>query len=243
MRVLIAPDAFAGSLSAGQVAVAMARGWHEQAPGDALVTLALSDGGAGFVDAVAAAADDSAEAGARDDELVPVTVSGPTGADVPATVLLTTRDGVRTAYLESAQVVGRHLAPGADPARTTSAGVAALLRAAVAAGATRVVVGCGPAATNDGGAGLLAALGAGDRGSAGERLLRGGGALHDLPDDALAGLADVRAGLAGVELVAATDDDLPLLGFHGLSATSAPQLGASAEQAQQLERALGRYSD
>lgn len=244
MRVLIAPDTFAGSLSAGQAAAAMAQGWSEQAPGDVVRALPLSGGGAGFVAAVAAAAGGPHDAGDRGDgeagdQLVPVTVSGPTGADVPATVLLTSRDGRRTAYLESAQVTGRHLAPGADPARTTTAGVAALLRAAVAAGATRVVVGCGPAATNDGGAGMLAALGAGDD----QRLLHGGGALHDLPDDALAGLADVRAGLARVELVAATDDDLPLLGFHGTSATSAPELGATAGQAQLLERALGRFSD
>lgn len=225
MRVLIAPDAF-GALTATQAAAAMAQGWADQAPGDEVTALPLSDGGAGFVDVIAAACGG---------DLVPVTVRGPVGADVPAAFLLVGR----TAYVEAAQVLGPHLDPHRDPTRTTSAGLAALLQAAVDAGATRVVVGCGPAAAHDGGAGLLAALGAGDPAVLG----RGGLALADLPDDALAGLADVRRQWAGVELVAATDDDLPLLGFHGASATYAQAHGASPEQAQALESALGRYAD
>ena len=225
MRVLIAPDAF-GALTAAQAAAAMVQGWADQTPGDQVVALPLSDGGPGFVDVIAAA---------RGGDLVPVTVRGPVGADVPAAFLL---DGA-TAYIEAAQVVGVHLDPRRDPTRTTSAGLAAVLQAAVDAGATRVVVGCGPAAAHDGGAGLLAALGAGD-----PRVLgRGGLALADLPDDALAGLADVRRRWSDVELVAATDDDLPLLGFHGASATYAQAHGATAEQAQALESALGRYAD
>jgi len=108
----------------------------------------------------------------------------------------------------------------------------------VAAGADRVVVATGGAACHDGGAGLLAALGAGDH-----PLLRtGGGGLVDLPDDALPGLADVRAGLAGVRLVLASDTDLPLLGLSGASATEAEGRGATPEQAQRLETALGRFA-
>jgi glycerate kinase len=224
MRVLIAPGDF-GSLTAAEAADAMARGWQAEAS-DVVTTMPLSDGGAGFVDAVAAACGG---------DLVPVTVQGPAGGDVPAAFLLVGS----TAYLETSQVLGVHLDPHRDPTRTTSAGLAALLRAAVDAGATRVVVGCGPAASNDGGAGLLAALGAGDD----PHLLQGALALADLADDALRRLADVRARWAGVELVAATDDDLPLLGFHGTSATYGEAHGATAEQAQQMERALGRYAD
>ncbi len=226
MRVLIAPDAFAGALTAGQVAAALAQGWAEAAPADVLTALPLSDGGAGFVDVLAAA---------LDGDLVPVTVHGPTGVDVPAAFMLSGS----TAYVVVALVLGVHLDPRRDPARTSSAGLAVLMRAAVAAGATRVVLGCGPAACHDGGAGLLGALGAGD-----EALLgRGGAALADLPDGALGSLAAVRAQWAGVELVVASTDELPLLGFHGLSATLAETHGADAVQAQQLEAALGRFAD
>ena len=226
MRVLIAPDAFAGVLTAAQAATAMATGWAAHAPDDILTTVPLSDGGPGFVAVIAAA---------RGGDLVPVTVRGPVGSDVQATLLFVGD----TAYVESAQAIGTHLDPHRDPTRTTSAGLGDLLAEAVRAGARQVVVGCGPAAANDGGAGLLAALGAGDDSC----LLAGAAGLSDLPDDALSRLADVRHRFSGIDLVAATDSDLPLLGFGGTSATYAQAHGASAEQAQQLESALGRYAE
>jgi glycerate 2-kinase len=245
VRVVIAPDRFGTVLSAAQSAEALARGWRSQAPDDDLDLCPMSDGGAGFLDALAAGTSSGAE-------LLPVTVTGPRGAPTPATLLLVTAaDGVPCAYLESTQVVGAHLLPAdqRDRTRTTSVGVGQLLSAAVEAGARRVVVGCGPAVSHDGGAGLLAALGAGPA----ELLAEGAGRLAQLPDDALSRLSDVRARLGGVQLVAATDSVLPLLGFHGLSAMVAqPAVGAvpephtepeSPELAQRLEIALGRFAD
>jgi glycerate kinase len=232
VRVLLAPDAFAGALSAVQAADAMAVGWARRSPDDVLVRRPLSNGGPGFVDVVLAA---------RGGALVPVTVGGPHGERVPATLLLVDDDRGRTAYVEAAQACGLHLVPEdrRDAMTATSAGVGELVRSAVDAGADRVVVATGGAASHDGGAGLLAQLGAGD-----DPLLRsGGGALGDLPDAALARLPDVRAGLAGVELVLASDTDLPLTGFSGASATEAAGRGASPEQAQALEAALGRLAD
>jgi glycerate kinase len=216
----------------------MARGWAAAAPGDALDRAPLSDGGPGFVTVL----HDSLGG-----ELVPVTVRGPLGRPVPGTVLLVDGD-VRTAYVEVAEACGVHLlgggsSPGAgdrrDPTVTTSYGVGELLQAAVSAGAWRVVVGVGGTATNDGGAGLLAALGAG----AEDQLARGGLALAGLDPGALTGLAALRQRLAGVELVLAAATDVPLLGFHGTSATYAEGKGATAEQAQALEAALGHYAD
>ena len=244
MRVLIAPDRFGTVLSAAQCAEALARGWRSQAPDDDLDLCPMSDGGVGFVDAVAA--------GSPSAELVPVTVAGPLGAPTAATLLLLTAPGgVRCAYVEAGQAVGTHLLPAdqRDRSRTTSAGVGELIAAAVETGARRVVVGCGAAVSHDGGAGMLAALGAGPA----ELLGQGAGALAQTPDGALSRLADVRARFEGVELVAATDSVLPLLGFHGLSAMLAqPPVGGaleppagpeSAELAQQLENALGRFAD
>ncbi len=234
MRVLIAPDSF-GSLSAAQAADAIAAGWAEQAPADRLATCPLSDGGAGFVDVVLAA---------RGGDLVPVTVAGPLGDTVPATVLVCPADAdadrPETAYVEAAQACGAHLlsGDGRDPWRASSLGLGQLLEAAVATGARRVVVGVGDTASHDGGAGALAALGVGDAG----RLARGGGALADLTADDLAHLPAARERLNGVELVVATATDIPLLGFHGASAVEAEGRGATPEQAQALESALGHYA-
>jgi glycerate kinase len=227
VRILVAPDCFTGTLSAGEAAAAISAGWREQAPDDVLEACPLSDGGPGFVEVLHAG---------LGGELLSVTVPGPLGVDTPATVLLV--DG--TAYLESAQACGLHLVPAErrDPTRTTTAGVGVLLRAALEAGAKKVVVGVGGSGTSDGGAGMLAALGAG----APDVLAAGGGPLLGLEDDALAGLPDVRARLEGVELVVASDVDVPLLGFKGAAAGFAEQKGATPEQAQHLDRALGRYA-
>jgi glycerate kinase len=236
VRVLIAPDSFTGTLTAGQAARALAEGWARHAPGDALDLCPLSDGGPGFVDVLAAALPGRTEL---------VTVLGPLGEPVPAQVLLVPGpDGDLVAYVESAQACGLHLVPAdrRDPGATTTRGVGDLLLAARAAGARRIVVGLGGSGTNDGGAGLLAALLDAAGGAAPERLARGGQALIGVAPADLAGLADVRADWAGVELVAASDVDVPLLGFHGASAGFAEQKGATPEQAQRLERALGDFA-
>jgi glycerate kinase len=229
VRVLLAPAAFGSRLDSGQAGAAMASGWQDAAPGDEVDTVALSDGGPGFVAAVHQAVGG---------ELLPLTVTGPRGEAVPAAVLLADDGG--TAYVEAAEACGLHLlAPSdRDPTRTTSYGVGQLVRAAVESGAARVVVGIGGTATNDAGAGLLAALGAGPRAALGE----GGLALADLHSTDLAGLAEVRERLTGLELVIATARDIGLLGFHGTSASYAAGKGATGEQAQALEGALGHFA-
>lgn len=233
MHVLIAPDSFTGTLTATQAAEAMAQGWREAAPEDLLTLMPLSDGGPGFLDVLAGSV--------LDTSTVVVTVADPLGREVPAAVLLTGAAGRRTAYVEAAQAVGLHLlaADERNPAVTSTWGVGQLLEAALAEGAERIVVGLGGSATNDGGAGMLARLGAGSA----EDLGRGGLALARLGEDALPGLASVRARFAGTELLVASASDAPLLGFHGASAVHAPRKGASPELAQQLESALGRLTE
>ena len=228
MRVLLAPDCFTGTLTATQAAEAMRAGWAEQAPHDRLVTCPLSDGGPGFVDTLAGTLGGSLEA---------VTVTGPLGTPVPAQLL---RVG-DTAYVETAQACGLHLVPDdrRDPGATTTSGVGELVAAAVDGGATRVVLGLGGSGTNDGGAGMLAALGAGDPAA----LAHGGQRLADLAPGALDDLPAVRRRLRGTRLVVATDVDVPLLGLQGASAGFAAQKGATPEQAQRLEAALGHFAD
>ncbi|MCW2830627.1 MAG: hypothetical protein JWP31_1319, partial [Aeromicrobium sp.] len=147
MRVLVAPDAFGGTLTAPEAARAIAEGWHRHAPGDVLTSAAMADGGPGFVDVLHAAL------GGR---LSVITVRGPGGDACPVTLL----DVDGTAYVESAQACGLHLADPRDPLHASTYGVGQAISAALDAGARRIVVGLGGSATNDAGAGMLAALGA-----------------------------------------------------------------------------------
>ncbi len=252
VRVVVAPDKFAGTLSAPEAAEAIAAGWARTCPGDELDLVPLADGGPGFVEALHAAL------GGR---LLPVVVRGPLRDPVPAAVLLVeggaagsggTASGI-TAYIESAQACGLHLlAPEErDPAATTTYGVGELVAAAVDAGASRIVVGLGGSGTNDAGAGLLAALGATatDAAGADERGLLSGGGLG-LRGLASVDLAPVRARLAGTVLVAASDVDNPLLGLRGATNGFGPQKGADEALVMALEgslesfaRAVGRRPD
>ena len=232
VHVVIAPDCFTGTLTATQAAEAMAAGWHDTAPRDRVTLLPLSDGGPGFVDVLGRS---------LEGEVVALTVSDPLGREVPAAVLVVGSEGGRTAYVESAQAAGLHLlaADERNPALTSTWGVGQLLQAALAVEPDRIVVGLGGSGTNDAGAGMLSALGAGPA----EVLARGGGALAAAPDDAVADLSAARELFAGVDLVVASDVDNPLLGFKGASAVFGPQKGASPELAQELENALGRFTE
>ncbi len=221
VRVLVAPDKFAGTLTAPQAAAAIAEGWHRTAPGDVVTTVPMADGGPGFVDALHAAGSGQLRA---------VTVAGPDGRPVPVTLLLDGED----AYVESSQACGLHLVDPPDPWHTSTRGVGEAVRAAVDAGARRVVVGLGGSGTNDGGAGLLAALGAsGDRPlDAGPAALRG---IEEVD------LGPARAAVEGVELVAATDVDVPLLGMFGATKTFGPQKGLAEADVVAVDGVLDRW--
>lgn len=232
VRVLVAPDTFGSILTAREVAATVAAGWRDAAPADDLDESPLADGGPGFVDTLHAA---------LGGHLLPVTVPGPLGDPAPATLLLVDEPAGRTAYVESAQAVGLPLVPQdrRDPGRTTTRGVGALLVAARDAGARRIVVGLGGSATNDAGAGMLVGAGLDVRAGL---LDAGGGTLGAVTAADLDGLRALRARWRDVELVAATDVDVPLLGLTGASAGFAPQKGASPQQAQELERCLGSFA-
>ncbi|MBQ1027259.1 glycerate kinase [Micromonospora sp. C95] len=228
MRVLLCPDKFAGTLPAPQVAAAVAEGWREVAPGDDLLVRPLADGGPGFLDVLA-----EALPGRR----VPVSTTDPLGRPATGEMLLT--DGGAVAWLESAQACGLHLltAGERDPLATTSYGLGLLIAAAVEAGARTVVVGLGGSATNDGGAGMLAALGAVALDGTGAALPYGGAALT------AAAKLDGTPRLRDARLIAATDVDNPLLGLHGASNVFGPQKGADRADVLLLDAALGRWAE
>ncbi len=223
MRVLVAPDQFAGSLSAGQAARAIAEGWSARSPSDTLTVVPVSDGGCGFVDVM-----HEALVG----QLLAVTLRGPLTGTTPGAVLL---DG-STAYVESAQAVGSHLVAHADrdPEAATSYGVGELVAAAVDAGAQRVVVGVADGVTNDGGTGLLAALGA----TADVDLDRGPAALQGITR---VDLGPARARLDGIELVMATDDTVPLLGLFGTTKAAGSGRGVGADRVAAMDLLLDAW--
>ena len=227
MRVLVAPDKFAGTLSAVQAADAVVEGWLRHAPRDQLSTLAMSDGGPGFVHALASR---------LDGELLSVSVSGPYGARVPATVLV--HEG--TAYVESAQACGLHLTPEGqrEPERATTFGVGELIGAAIDADVERVVVGLGGSATNDGGAGMLGALGA----DADVDLRSGVAGLAHLADGARLDLTWARRRVGDVALVAASDVDNPLLGLRGATNVFGGQKGLPDERKPAVDGLLERLA-
>jgi len=209
MRVLIAPDKFAGTLTAVEAAEAIAEGWRRQAPDDELDLAPMADGGPGFVDVLHAAIGG---------ELLAATAEGPHGERVPTTVLLA--DDV--AYVETSQACGLHLIEGGAEFGSTT-GVGELVLSAVESGARTVVVGLGGSGTNDGGAGVLAALGA----TADGVLDCGAVGLETITR---VDLTPARERLAGVELVAATDVDNPLTGMFGATRSFGPQKGIAEDR-------------
>ncbi|HEU5127598.1 MAG TPA: glycerate kinase [Glycomyces sp.] len=227
MRILIAPDKFAGTMTAAEAADAVADGWRRARSGDATVALPLADGGPGFVDVLEAALPAA--------ERRTVDACDPLGRPVKADYL---REG-ETAYIESAATCGLHLlAPGErDPRAATTYGLGLVVAAAVETGARRLVIGLGGSATNDAGAGMLTALGCTCRDLAGGALPYGGAALASCAS--IDGFARTR----GVEFVAATDVDSPLLGPHGASYMFGPQKGAAKADLPLLESALANFAE
>ena len=230
MKLVIAPDSFKESLSARAVAEAIAAGWARVYPDAELLLCPMADGGEGTVDALL-----SATGG----KLQQTRVSGPLGDPVEAHWGLLPD---AQAIIEMAEASGLHrVEPGRrDVLAASSHGTGELIRAALDAGVRRIVLGLGGSATNDGGAGLLAALGVRFLDREGQELPLGGAALARLSQIDLTGL-DTR--LAQVEVMVAADVDNPLCGPRGASAVFGPQKGASPEQVVQLDEALAHYAD
>lgn len=229
MKLVIAPDSFKESLSAPEVAAAIARGWLRARPADEVLLRPMADGGEGTVDAVLEAT------GGERRECV---VRGPLGTPVPAHWGWL---GEGTAVIEMAAASGLHRVPAdqRDATRTSSFGTGELIRAALDAGARKIILGLGGSATNDGGLGLLQALGVRFLDALGAPLGNGGAELARLQAIDLAGL-DVRLGAVEVEVAA--DVNNPLCGPRGASAVFGPQKGASPAQVEQLDAALQRYA-
>ncbi|MDD1016347.1 glycerate kinase [Pseudomonas rubra] len=231
MKIVIAPDSFKDSLSAEGVADAIASGLAQVLPQAQLVKCPMADGGEGTMDAIVAAC-----AG----ELRHLQVRGP--LDEPVQAAWGWLGESRTAIIEMAQASGLQLLSleQRDACGSSTFGTGQLIGAALDAGAQRIILAIGGSATNDGGSGMLRALGL-QLFDAQEQPLAEGGL-------ALAGLARIDASaldprLLEVQLEVAADVDNPLCGGNGASAIFGPQKGASPAQVQALDKALGHFAD
>ena len=213
VRVLIAPDCFGDSLTAGQAAAAIAEGWRAVRPADTMTLAPQSDGGPGFVEVLA---------GGPGMQVRRTRVSGPLsgcgGGDVDADWVFA--PATAAAYLECAQACGLSRLGRAPSVSTALAahshGVGQLIAAALAAGARTLVVGLGGSACTDGGRAML---------------------------DALGGVSAAGRRLAGVRVSVATDVDSPLLGAEGAARTFGPQKGADPATVELLERRLTGWAE
>ncbi|MYN45864.1 glycerate kinase [Pseudoduganella sp. FT93W] len=231
MKIVIAPDSFKESLSALEVASEIEAGFRQIYPHADYCKLPMADGGEGTVQALI-----DASGGQR----IVCQVAGPLGQPVTAFYGLM-GDG-QTAVIEMAAASGLELLTPEqrDALHASTYGTGQLIRAALDAGARRFILGVGGSATNDGGAGMLQALGARLRDGDGQELAAGGAALAQL---ATIDLAQFDARLAECSFQIACDVDNPLVGPAGASAVFGPQKGASPAQVQQLDAALQRYAD
>ena len=231
MRIVIAPNAFKGSLSALDAAAAIGEGARVAAADAELVLVPIADGGDGTVDALVAA---------THGERRTLRVRGPLGDPVAADYGLI--DGGSTAVIEMAKAAGLALLPPEkrDPRMTTTHGVGELLQHAYDAGARHFIVGIGGSATNDGGAGMAQALGYHLLDEKGHELSPGGLALKRLARIHTGG---VHANWKEAEVEVACDVTNPLTGPSGASAVYGPQKGATSEMVAELDAALKHFAE
>lgn len=229
MKIVIAPDSFKESLTAMQVATAIQQGFSEIYPDAEYIKLPMADGGEGTVISMI-----EATRGQYFNEVV----TGPLGLPVEGYWGLM-GDG-KTAVIEMAAASGLHHVPmeQRNPLFTTSHGTGELILAALDHGVERIILGIGGSATNDGGAGMMQALGVVFKNERNEPLEVGGSALCALADIDLTGL-DAR--LATVSITVACDVNNPLCGSTGASAIFGPQKGATPEMVKILDTALFTY--
>ena len=232
LTVLIAPSGFKESLGAREVTEAIAEGVRAAMPGARILRAPMADGGEGFTDALVEAT------GGR---IQRVRVTGPVGLPVDGFFGWLGAPGPRTAVIEMAAAAGLRLVPRdrRNPMETTSFGVGELMRAALDAGAERILLGCGDSGVNDGGAGMAQALGARLLDRDGGELPPGGGALQRLHR---IDLTDLDPRLARTGLDAAVNWHNALLGERGVARVFGPQKGATPAQVDALEAGLARYA-
>ena len=231
MKIVLAPDSFKGCLTAVEVCNALEKGIRRSFPEADVVKVPMADGGEGTVQSLV---------DVSGGKVIEKTVHDPLGRRVKSFFGMM-GDG-NTAVIEMAAASGLPLLRQGErnPRITSTIGTGELILEAINMGASRVIMGIGGSATNDGGRGMAEALGVRFIGSDGKPLAEpGGAALNDLAAIDISGL-DKR--VAGVEFTVACDVDNPLTGPKGASAVYGPQKGAVPADVEYLDAALANYA-
>lgn len=222
-RVLLAIDSFKGSVSSARAEAAVAEGMRRVWPDAEVRALPLADGGEGTLDAIAA----------RDGVLSTCEVAGPLGDRVSARMLVD--DEHESAVIEMAEAAGIGFSPCTESAAlaATTCGVGELILRAVRAGVKTIYIGLGGSATNDGGTGMLQALGAHLVDECGRNIAPG---LSGLEHVASIDLAPALRALNGARVVVLSDVENPLVGRRGALAVFGGQKGLPTDDAEALRR-------
>ncbi|MBD1380915.1 glycerate kinase [Metabacillus arenae] len=230
MKIVIAPDSFKESLTALEVASSIEKGFKQVFPDATYIKVPMADGGEGTVQSLV---------DATEGQIIEKIVIGPLGNPVPAFFGML-GDG-KTAVIEMAAASGLHLVPPEkrNPLLTTSWGTGELILAALDYGATHIIIGLGGSATNDGGAGMIQALGGKLLDDNGDQIGYGGGQLNKL---AAVDLSSLNDRIANVTIEVACDVDNPLTGHKGASAIFGPQKGATPDLVEILDLNLQHYA-
>ncbi|EWH20743.1 glycerate kinase [Bacillus haynesii] len=230
MKIVIAPDSFKESMTSLEAARSIEKGFKAVLSDAEYVNIPVADGGEGTVQALV---------DATGGDIVYQTVTGPLGKPVKAAYGLL-GDG-KTAVIEMAEASGLHLVPPGqrNPLLTTTRGTGELILDAAEKGVSTIIIGLGGSATNDGGAGMAAALGAKFLNRDGEEIENGGGALAEIAKIDVSGL---NPKLKHIQFEAACDVDNPLTGPRGASAVFGPQKGANSEMTALLDQNLKHYA-
>ncbi|HOO55252.1 MAG TPA: glycerate kinase [bacterium] len=231
MKVVIASNPFKGSLSGIEVADRIAAGFKSGMGRVSVDKVPIADGGDGTLDAVASSVKS---------ERIFKRVRYPLGNSGKADYLLV--DGGKTGVVEMARASGLALLKDSerDPVKATTFGTGQLIKDALDRGVKRIIVGIGGSATNDGGMGIAAALGCRFLDSKGKPVAPCGGGLSRV---ARIDMGKRHPGVAGVEILVASDVTNPLLGENGAAAVYSPQKGASPAQVRQLDAGLEHLAD
>ena len=231
MKIVIATDSLKGSLSSLEAGNAIRRGVRNVYPRSEVLVRPLADGGEGTVEALTIG---------MGGQLQTVTVTGPLGSPVECTYGIL-EDGI-TAVIEMSAAAGITLVPEAsrNPLFTTTYGVGEVICDAIRKDCRSFIVGIGGSATNDGGAGMLQALGYDLLDAAGQPIAAGAVGLKDL---ASISTAHVIPELADCTFRIACDVKNPLCGPEGCSAVYGPQKGATPEMIAKMDAWLARYAE
>ena len=232
MKVVIAPDSFKESLTAKQVCTAIEAGMKRVFPDAEYQLIPVADGGEGTVQSLI---------DATNGKIINLSVVGPIGLSVQAFYGLL-GDNSKTAVIEMAAASGLHHVPTdlRYAKNTSSYGTGELIKAALDNGVTKIIIGLGGSATNDGGIGMLSALGVTFTDKNGEAVKTDGNGLQNIHK---INIDDLDPRLANCEILAACDVNSPLCGKLGASHMFAPQRGATEEDIELLDAGLKHYSD